>query len=38
MCITNAEIAAYAKAQKIPCRDHISRQGIHAFKAHAREF
>ena len=32
------KLIAYAKAQKIPCRDHISRQGIHAFKAHAREF
>ena len=32
------KLIAYAKAQKIPCRDHISRQGIHVFKAHAREF
>ena len=32
------KLIAYAKAQKIPCRDHISRQGIHIFKAHAREF
>ena len=32
------KLIAYAKAQKIPCRDHISRQGIYVFKAHAREF